>query len=228
MSFITKAKSGFVAALALVSLAACANDRTASFVDPDYQGQLPKNWRVAVAGANMGLNEQMALIDAARGEFDDYGIVAVSSLQIVPPTRELTVEEFMGKVSEAGAQAVLEIEATDREITERTEPVTVFPGRSSTTVYRQRSLVDGGGVLNDRTYVVHHRSPDFVSGGYSTPRAIGSYTARLIDVETGQVVWRSDTTVARSTSNYERLARATAEEFVEKLVDDGVLIARKR
>lgn len=228
MSFLNKAKSTVLAAAALVALSACANDRTASFVDPDYQGQLPKDWRVAVAGANMGLNEQMALIDAARGEFDEYGIVAVSSLQIVPPTRELTVEEFMAKVAEAGAQAVLEIEATDRDMSERTEPVSYFPGHSSTTVYRQRSLVDGGGVLNDRTYVVHHRSPDIVSGGYSTPRATGSYIARLIDVETRQVVWRSDTTVTRSTSNYERLARATAEEFVEKLIDDGVLIGRAR
>lgn len=228
MSFISKAKAVIMVAGLAVGLAACANNRTASFVDPDYQGKLPKDWRVAVSGINMGLNEQMALIDAARNEFDDYGIIAVSSLQIVPPTREVTAEEYLQKVTEAGAQAVLEIESTDKDISQRAEPVSFYGGGTSTTVYRQRSLVDGGGVLNDNTYVVQHYRPAIAVGGGSTPRAIGSYTARLIDVETGKVVWRSDTTVSRSTTNYERLARATAEEFVEQLVDDGVLIARQR
>ncbi len=78
MSFVKKARSALVVAGAVAVLAACANDRTASFVDPDYQGQLPKSWRVAVAGAHMGPNEQMAPIDAAREEFDEYGIVAGS------------------------------------------------------------------------------------------------------------------------------------------------------
>jgi len=228
MSFISKTKAIVMVAGLAVGLAACASDRTASFVDPDYQGQIPKNWRVAVSGINMGLKEQMALIDAARTEFGDYGIVAVSSLQIVPPTREVTAEEYRQKVSEAGAQAVLEIEATGKDTSTRTDPVSFYPGTSSTTVYRQRSLVDEGGVLQDRTYVVQRQTPGVVFGGGSYPRTIGTYTARLIDVETGKVVWRSDTTVSRSTTNYERLARATAGDFVEKLVDDGVLVARPR
>lgn len=212
--------------LAGFTLAACANDRVASYVDPAYRTQGAQDYRVAVVGRDMALNEQTALAEAARAEFRDRGVTAFNGMDIVPPTRDLSPEEAREAYSKAGVTAILEITSTDKDVYTEQEPASVMAGTGTrhTTVYRERKLIDGTDLLTDKTYVSTHEHPAYVSGGYSTTRSIAAYTARLIDVSNGKVIWQSDTKVSRSGKNFERHARATAEDFVERLEEDGVIL----
>lgn len=216
-----------VAAVSLIGLglAACANDRVASYVDPAYRTQGAQDWRVAIVGREMALKEEQALVEEARAEFRARGVDAYNGSQIVPPTRDLPAEEARAAYSKAGAQALLEITSTDKDVYTEQEPVTYSPGTTHTTVRKERSLIDGTNVLSERTTVSQHTHPGFVSGGYSTTRSTASYTARLIDLSNGKVVWQSDTQVNRTGKNFERHAKAVAEDFVKKLIEDDVIIS---
>ena len=225
--FNRTAKRAVLVAGAAMALAACTNARVASFVDPNYQSQLPADYRIVVAGTGMDLNEQQALIQEAQEEFSDIGITALNGLQVVPPTRELGKEEMLAEYKKAGAQVVLEVEGTGKGVEQRSEPISYTPGYRGTTVVRKRGLLQDGQIVQDDTYVYSYDTPGYVSGGYSTTRGTATYTARLIDVENGNVIWKSDSNVKRTGTNYEKHAEETAEEFVERLVDDGVIRARK-
>lgn len=218
-------KKAAILGLIGLGLAACANDKVASYVDPAYRAQAPQDWRVAIVGRDMALNEQEAMIEQARAEFRKRGVDAYNGLQIVPPTRTLTPEETRKAYTDAGAHVLLEIASTDKNVYSEQEPVSYYPGSTHTTVRKDRSLIDGTNVLSERTTVSQHQHPGFVSGGYSTTRSTASYTARLIDMSNGKVVWQSDSQVNRSGKNFERHAKATAQDFVDRLIEDGIILA---
>ncbi|MGB1088059.1 MAG: hypothetical protein ACPG06_06795, partial [Alphaproteobacteria bacterium] len=146
---------------------------------------------------------------------------------IVPPTRSLEPEELRKAYQEAGVHVLLEIASTDKDVYTDQDNVGAYyhPGTSHTTVRRERSLIDGTNVLSERTTVSSHHHPGYVSGGYSTTRSTASYTARLIDMSNGKVVWQGDSQVSRTGKNFERHAKAIADDFVDRLIDDGVILA---
>jgi len=213
-------------------MAACTNDTT-SYIDPDYKTGLPGNWRIVADGTNMTMKTEEALIGEAKKEFGKIGQTALSATEIIPPTRdeEITGAARLKAFGEAGGEAVLEITRLSKETSQRySSGVGGFyrtGGASSTTVVRERGVLQDGQIVSDRTTVVSSYYPAFYHDSfYATNRTEAGYRARLIDIKTGKVIWQADSAVTRATSRDVALVRQAVEQFVDQLVDDGVIADR--
>mgnify|MGYP001944935816 CR=1 FL=1 len=211
-----------VAVIAGGLLAACSTDKTTSYIDPDFRAGLPADWRIVTDGTQMDLNTEEALIAEARDEFSKIGQTSLSSIQIIPPTRDdMPGEERLKAFENAGGEVVLEITRLSKDTNQRYSSGGggfYGYGGTSTTVVRER------GLLKDRTTVVATSYPVFYHDSfYATTRTDAAFRARLIDVKSGKVIWQSDSSISRSTSRDTKLAREAVEEFVKQLVADGVI-----
>ena len=181
-------------------------------------------------GTNMDMKTEAALIEEAKKELGKIGQTALSATEIIPPTRdeEVTGEDRLKAFGAAGGEAVLEITRLSKETSQRySSGVGGFygtGGASSTTVVRERGLLQDGQIVSDRTTVVSSYYPAFYHDSfYATNRTDAAYRARLIDVKSGKVIWQADSKVSRSTNRDTALVREAVEEFVDQLVEDGVI-----
>jgi len=202
-----------VLASALLFLIGCAprTDMT-SFVDPAYRSG--RNFSsVVVFAVGVGLEEKQIVETAVVEQFSAYKVRAFRGIDVIPPTREVTNQQWADKIVSSGVDTVLIISAGGKDVTETYVPPTYFPGTTTGTAQ----------TFGNTTYLNVYQSPGYTTGGYTISKPFAVYSATLIDVASGQTVWKADATSrGNAFATYNDLGLSVANETVAKLIADSL------
>lgn len=197
----------------IVVVCACARTKMSSFVDPVYRPSSTYT-KIMVFGKDIPLDERILAEDKLVATFNDAGVTAIRSLDHLPPTQTFTDDEIASTIIGSGAEAVLILGLTGRDVSQSYMPQTYFPGTSTTTTTYMGSY----------SYSNTYTSPGYTTGGYNVNKPVASYHLSLIDVKSGKTVWVAD---AKSGGNafatFGDLTESAARTAVEQLYDDGLI-----
>lgn len=203
-----------IAIFLLLALAACkTSTELASFTDPKYRHG--PSYRSAVVYAfGFPLNERRLLEDTLVAELTKTGVRGVRGIDITPPTREHSDEEFGDAIRAAGVDSVIMIAVTDKVVRESYTPPTYVPG--AVTGYTS--------TFGNTTYLNVQQSPGYYTGGGTVRKPKATYKGEVIDVATGDIVWQSDATSrGNAFAKFDDLAVDVAQTTVAKLSKDRII-----
>ncbi len=192
-------------------LAGCETPQVASVIDPAYAGAPRQALTIIVAGPKEGLIVRQAAETAALKQFAARGVRAIPSLTLIPATQEETQEDELAIFRDADADAALMIAQFSRDTHTGKTPVHYTPG-----FWRSHVFTDKNG--NRRIY--REYEPGYYSGGHHYTRTIAQYQARLIDLKSGDVMWRGDVDLIGG-ADYADIAAEAAQALTDRLMLDG-------
>jgi hypothetical protein len=192
-------------------LVGCTRTHVTSFTDPQYQGS--SFGSVIILGDNMGLDERQTVENTARKLFQAKGITSLRALDIIPPTRTYSKDEFNRAIRATGVQTILVIALTGKDTSETYIPSTYIPGSTYGTV----------STLGNTSYISIYQNPGYTVGGYSVSKPHSAYAIALYDVNTDAMIWKADARSAGgATTRWKKLAKAVTLKAVKKLLRDGL------
>ncbi len=195
-------------------IVSCARTDVHSFKDPKFATHQFQS--IVVYAPSMGLQEREVVESTAVAALTSKGIPAIRSMEIVPPTRNLSVNEAAVEIMATGYEAVLFFFETGKGTTETYVPPTYYPGSSTSTV----------NVVGNTAYVNTQTNPGYTTGGYSISKPVSAYSAALLHTRTGEVAWQADLSARGSAfDDYENLAKSSARSAVADLSRKGLLMA---
>lgn len=217
--------------LGVLFLASCVQSEVVSYTDPAQRSAV-KYSSVLVVALGMGLQETAAVEGAATDAFSGEGVRARRSLDVIPPTRQMSGEEIGAAIRAAAVQSLLIIAPTEKGVTSTYVPPKYKPGEITGTVQP----------FGDMYLVQLHQARGSFSGGYTVSNPNARYAAVVADWQTARVVWQAEiashvasyeggglvgaiSDIAKASSgasSYEGLARGMAGDVVAKLIEDGV------
>ena len=213
------ARSPIVASPVLTSaLASCTKTEIHSFVDPEFRGHWYEKLVISVD------TEQLDQRDEAESGFvkvlAEHGVPCQRALDLVPPTREATDEQFKQAVVDCGADAVLTVRMTEYYEDEFYVPPsssTYTTGSASATTYyhRNRATTYGTGYSSSHTTT---------TGGYTYTKPRVRHEVQLWDVKTGKSAWIGGAfTAGGARAAYKDLMTSLAKKVVETLKEEGLV-----
>ena len=189
----------------------CTHTRVVSFTDPDSGGKLYN--RIAVLANVESLSDRLAIETKMVQTLLDKGVNAVSSLSLLPPTRNFTAEQenevFINNNVEA--LAVIEIRETGFHVS--SEPLSVH------TETRKENDKEITGTT--------------VSGGGTERKAFGQLRVSLIDVASDKTMWIGDADAQSffDTDNPDwdmaYLLKASSKKIAKELIKTGLVVINK-
>jgi hypothetical protein len=195
---------------AALLLACVARTSVTSFVDPAYR-QARSFSSVAVFALGVGLEERQTIENTVAQRLADHGVRAIRGIDLVPPTRQVTEEEWTHDVLASGAETVLIISKTGQGVSHAYIPQTYYPGATSGTAQ----------TVGNMTFFNFNQSPSYTMGGHTISKPRATYSAVLVNVQDGQPMWKAD---AKSRGNafadYNDLGRSVGDETVDQLIAD--------
>jgi hypothetical protein len=199
-----------VLASAALLLACVARTNVTSFVDPAYR-ETHTFLSVAVFALGVGLEERQTIEGTVAQRFAEHGIRALRGIDLVPPTRQVTEEEWSRAVVASAADTLLLIAKVGQDVSHVYVPPTYYPGTTSGTAQ----------TFGNTTSFNFTQSPGYTTGGYTISKPLATYTAVLLNVQDGQPVWKADAhSRGNAFANYNDLGRSLADETVKKLIAD--------
>ncbi len=185
----------------------CTHTRVVSFTDPDSEGKL-YNRLVVVANVD-DLSDRLAIETKMVETLLDNGVNAVSSLSILPPTREFTIEQEneIFKNNKVEALAVIQIANAGFLVTSK-----------PTSIHTETSE-DGSGTT--------------VSGGGTEHKAFGQLRVSLIDIESDQTMWIGDADARAFFDTFNPdwdmayLLKASSKKIAKELIKTGFVKINK-
>lgn len=159
-------KNTLIISLLGLFLISCTQTRVVSFTDPDAVNKSYTN--IAIIGDTGDLSDRLIIEDKMVETLRDYGVRAVSSLSILPPTRSFTVEEENEILKSNNIQALAVVQIAESGFFVTSEPISVHTETDK----------DG--------------KETTISGGGTEQKAYGKLRISLIDVESGQNMWIGD------------------------------------
>ena len=181
----------------------CTHTRVVSFSDPDAVNKLYT--KIAVIGDTDDLSDRLLVEDKMVETLRDYGVKAVSSLSLLPPTRSFTIAEEDSILIKNNIQALTVIQIADAGFYVTSEPISIHTNSDK----------DG----NQTT----------ISGGGTEQKAYGKLRISLIDVETGQNMWIGDADAQSffDTFNHDwdmnYLLRRSSKKLAQELIKTGMI-----
>lgn len=160
----------------LLCLAGCASTQVAGFTDPDYSGRSFAHPAVVVGAVN--LLRRQELEKAMVEKLQLLKIPAESTLDLCPPTRDLTPEERNAILTQHGVDALIVI-VVDQEGVEK----------SYIPVYATTTESSGSVSTYGNATVYKETSTTQVHGGYETTKPWAQMTTKLVDTGNGRTAW---------------------------------------
>jgi hypothetical protein len=174
-----------------------------SFKDPAYAGAEFK--RIAIIADLSDLEWRKRLESRMTESFKEWGIMAVESNMLIPPTRQWSPEERLNVLAKNGVDGYLSVTVDTTDVTE-----TYIPATYTTTTTREKP--DKG--KSEETAVTKQQ------GGYTVTKASTRYRLTLVDRATGRTAWIALNDLGSSPSS--RL-RPFCEEIAAQLERDGLV-----
>lgn len=206
-----------IAFLCLFLLTACnATTRLSGYVDPNYRDNFTAK-TILVAGSGMTIEEQKALEDTFIQSFEKYDVAVLRGLEVFPPTRDYSNKDMVKIARNKGADTILLVNASDRDVSETYVPPTYHPGTST-------SYISGyGNYATVNTYT----SPGYTSGGYSVSKPGMNVSASLINTKNKETIWTAEGfSAGNAFASFSDLTVSTARTSVTEIANAG-LIAEK-
>ena len=190
-----------LAGIVAVLLGCVARTDMTSFVDPAYRDG--RNYSsVVIFAYGVPLEEQQVIEGAVVERFQLREVRALRGVDVVPPTRQVPIEEWGPYVEKSNVETVLIITAGGKDTSQTYVPPTSTYGMAQT--------------VGNTTYLNMYQTP-----GYTISKPHAAYSAALIDQQNLQVVWMADATSrGNAFATFSDLGRSVAQEIVDRLVDD--------
>ena len=193
--------------LTVIIISNCTQTKVVTFTDPDARGKSYD--RIGVVANVEDLSERVAIEEQMVETLMDNGISAVSSILLLPPTRDFTVEQEneIFKNNSIEALAVIQIDDSGYFVT--TEPM---------SVHTETRKKDGKKVKSTT-----------VTGGGTEQKAFSQFRVTLVDLESNKTMCIGD---ADSRANFdsidpdwdmEMLLKASSKKIVQELIKTGLV-----
>ena len=185
----------------------CTHTRVVSFTDPDAGSKLYN--RIAVVANVNDLSDRLAIETKMVETLLDNGVNAVSSLSLLPPTREFTIEQEDEIFKNNKVEALAVIQIADAGFLVTSEPMSVHTETNA----------DGTGTT--------------VSGGGSAHKAFGQLRVSLIDAESDKTMWIGDADARAFFDTFNPdwdmayLLKASSKKISKELIKTGLIKTNK-
>ena len=185
----------------------CKHTRVVSFIDPDA-GAKSYN-RIAVVANEDDLSDRLAIEKQMVKTLLENGVNAVSSLSLLPPTRDFTLEQENEIFKNNRIDALAVIQIADAGFLVTSKPMSIHTETSE----------DGSGTT--------------VSGGGTEHKAFGQLRVSLIDVESDKTMWIGDADARAFFDTFNPdwdmayLLKASAKKIAKELIKTGMIKINK-
>ena len=185
----------------------CTQTKLVTFTDPEARNKSYN--RIGVVANVEDLSERVAIEEQMVETLLDNGISAVSSISLLPPTREFTVEQENETFKNEGIEAIAVIQVDDSGYFVTTEPMSV----------NTKTVKKDGKKVKSTT----------VSGGGTEQKAFSQFRVSLVDIESSKTMWIGD---ADARSNFdsidpdwdmEMLLKGSSKKIVKELLEIGLV-----
>ena len=210
------------AILLSVALCSCIKTKVKGYTDADYHSRQVS--RVAIHVLDAPLNFSEALERRAVARLSKLGVTAIPLYQILPPTRNYTVDERRNALGAARVEAVLMFSLGYSESSERL--IGMYGSSNSNTYlsgtvssYGSTSYISGTGTTNTTTYSTPVIASNRNSGG----------SAALWDWQAGRAIWVGTFSTESGGAFYQsdgKHAYSAADSVIQELVNSKHFIAR--
>jgi len=187
--------------------ASCTHTRIVSFTDPDAGG---KNYnRIAVVGTVEDLSDRLAIEKQMVKTLIQNGVNAVSSLSLLPPTRDFTLEQENEIFKNNNMEALVLIQIDNSGYMVSTEPLSI------NTETRKK---DGKKVKRTT-----------VSGGGTEHKAFSQFRVSLVDLESNKTMLIGDVDARAFFDSInpdwdmEVLLKASSKKIAKELLKTGLV-----
>ena len=185
----------------------CTHTRVVSFIDPDA-GAKSYN-RIAVVANEDDLSDRLAIEKQMVKTLLENGVNAVSSLSLLPPTRDFTLEQENEIFNNNNVEALVVIQIDDSGYFVSTEPMRI------NTETRKK---DGKKVKKTT-----------VSGGGTEHKAFSKLRVSLVDLESNKTMWIGDVDARAFFDSIdpdwdmELLLKASSKKIAKELIKTGLV-----
>lgn len=206
------ARNFLILLVVLIVTGCTARTEVSSFTDPEFRGQ-PRLGSVAVYANGLPLDERQAVENKLAEGLSKRGVRVIRGIDLTPPTRQLSDEEWASAVIASGVQSVLFVTAVDKGVSSTYVPKTYHPGTTTATVNQ----------FGNTAIVNVQQSPGYTTGGYTVKKPNAQYSGSLIHVSSGRQIWQSSASSrGNAFANFRDLGESMASTTIEKLIKDGL------
>lgn len=199
--------------LLLVVCAACVRTKLTTYRDPAYASGY-RLGKVLVAAQGLPLAERSAVESSFVIQFQTANVIAVRSLDLIPPTRQFTPEAVQSIIESNAINSVLLMTDYAKGTDTAYVPQTHVPGQSTSTVT----------FYGNMAYVNTQTTPGYTYGGFNVRKPRYSYSLNLFDTANGRVVWTASGDARGSAaSGVEDFGHSTAASTLTKMIEEGLL-----
>ncbi len=185
----------------------CTHTRVVSFTDPEA---INKSYnRIAVIANEDDLSDRLAIENQMVKTLLDNGVNVVSSLSLLPPTREFTIEQEDKIFNDNNVEALAVIEITDSGFLATSEAINV----------RTKTHKKDGKKVSSTT----------VSGGGTKHKAFGHLRVSLIDIKSDKTMWIGDADARAFFDTFnpdwdmDYLLKASSKKIAKELIKTGLV-----
>lgn len=198
----------------------CASTEMSTYVDPAYRSG-SRFASVIILGTGMALDERQMVEEVAVRAFQSHGVLALRGTEVLPPTRQYTDKEVVNAIVRTGVETVLVLGAGAKDVSETYVPPSYHPGTTYGTANTYGSTY--GNTYSGTTTFNVYQTPGYTTGGYTLSKPRANYSAILLEVKSGNAVWKADAfSRGNAFASFDDLAVSVAEESVKQLLDDGL------
>lgn len=197
----------FLASAAVFLIAGCATANLSSYQDPKYAN---KRYSSFVVVTNFSDLDATRFIESkACEEFAKRGVQCKRGIDVFPPTRTLTNEQWVAAFDATGMEAIVFLELTDAYSTQ-----TYIPQTSTTTGTATSS---GYGTAN-------YRGTTTTSGGYNVSKPVEKYSITVVDGKTGEKeILLTGSARGNAFASSNDLSESLAETLAQELGKAGLI-----
>ena len=146
---MNKIKIAIILLIAFI-ISNCTHTKVVTFTDPDTRGKSYN--RIGVVANVDDLSERVTIEEKMVKTFLDNGISAVSSISLIPPTREFTVEQENEIFKNNSIDALVIIQLDDSGYFVTTEPMSVHTETRKKDGKKVKSTTVTGGGTEQKAY----------------------------------------------------------------------------
>lgn len=197
--------------LALVlSLTGCATTEMTGFIDPKYTNYKISSLVIRAKGTS--LEETLAVEQKVTDLLSLYNVQVIKYTDIAPPTRKHTLAQEAALLKAAKVDSALMIYIANKDIITSYIPPTYHQGTTTNSINR----------IGNAAYITTHTTPGYTTGGYSVSNPVMSTFFNLIDLGSGNEIWKGEGFSSGETSHLDLLLHAS-ESAIEDLASKGLL-----
>ena len=193
--------------MAIIVMTGCTSTRIVSFTDPDAYG---KSYGKVVVVADVGdLSDKLTIETKLVETLQEKGINAISSLSLLPPTREFTVMQENEVFAKNRIDGLVVVQIADAGYFITTEPI---------NVHTETSSGENGNVTNTSA-----------SGGGTEHKAFGQFRVSLIDLKSQKTMWVGDADARAFFNTFnpdwdmDYLMKASSKKIAKELIKTGLV-----